>query len=74
MSWTKFEALPNYFGGKRRLIKDIFKHIKKKDGVFIDAFLGGAANDALNAGMQKIASGASTPAEVAAEVEKLLRK
>ncbi|HCM25125.1 MAG TPA: sugar ABC transporter substrate-binding protein [Treponema sp.] len=40
----------------------------------IDAFLGGAANDALNAGMQKIASGASTPAEVAAEVEKLLRK
>lgn len=40
----------------------------------IDAFLGGAANDALNAGMQKIASGAATPAEVAAEVEKLLRK
>jgi len=43
MSWTKFEALPNYFGGKRRLIKDIFKHIKKKDGVFIDAFLGGGS-------------------------------
>ncbi len=40
----------------------------------IDAFLGGAANDALNAGMQKIASGSSTPAAVAAEVEKLLRQ
>jgi raffinose/stachyose/melibiose transport system substrate-binding protein len=39
----------------------------------IDAFLGGAANDALNAGMQKIVTGAATPAEVAAEVEKLLR-
>ena len=41
--WTKFEALPNYFGGKRKLIKDIFKHIKKKEGVFIDAFLGGGS-------------------------------
>jgi len=40
----------------------------------IDAFLGGAANDALNAGMQKIVTGESTPAQVAAEVEKLLRK
>ncbi len=40
----------------------------------IDAFLSGAANDALNAGMQKIASGQATAAEVAAEVEKLLRK
>ena len=40
----------------------------------IDAFLGGAANDALNAGMQKIAAGTATPAEVAAEVEKLLRQ
>ncbi len=40
----------------------------------IDAFLGGAANDALNAGMQKIVTGAATPAQVAAEVEKLLRK
>jgi raffinose/stachyose/melibiose transport system substrate-binding protein len=39
----------------------------------IDAFLGGAANDALNAGMQKIASGAAKPADVAAEVEKILR-
>ncbi|MBI3685490.1 DNA adenine methylase [Candidatus Azambacteria bacterium] len=41
--WTKFEALPNYFGGKRKLIKDIFKHTKKKEGVFIDAFLGGGS-------------------------------
>ncbi len=40
----------------------------------IDAFLSGAANDALNAGMQKIASGQATPEEVAAEVERLLRK
>ena len=40
----------------------------------IDAFLGGAPNDALNAGMQKIVAGTATPAEVAAEVEKLLRK
>jgi raffinose/stachyose/melibiose transport system substrate-binding protein len=39
----------------------------------IDAFLAGAANDALNAGMQKIATGAATPADVAAEVEKLAR-
>lgn len=39
----------------------------------IDAFLGGAANDALNAGMQKIVTGAAKPADVAAEVEKLLR-
>lgn len=40
----------------------------------IDAFLGGAANDALNAGMQKIVTGAATPAQVAAEVERLLRR
>lgn len=39
----------------------------------IDAFLSGAANDALNAGMQKIAAGDATPEEVAAEVEALLR-
>ena len=43
MAWKKFESLPNYFGGKRKLVKDIFKHIKKKDGVFIDAFLGGGS-------------------------------
>ncbi len=40
----------------------------------IDAFLSGAPNDALNAGMQKIASGQATAKEVAAEVESLLRK
>ena len=40
----------------------------------IDAFLTGAPNDALNAGMQKIASGQSTAEEVAAEVEALARK
>ncbi len=40
----------------------------------IDAFLSGAPNDALNAGMQKICSGTATPEQVAAEVEKLLRK
>jgi raffinose/stachyose/melibiose transport system substrate-binding protein len=39
----------------------------------IDAYLSGAPNDALNAGMQKIASGTATAAEVAAEVEELLR-
>jgi raffinose/stachyose/melibiose transport system substrate-binding protein len=39
----------------------------------IDAFLTGDPNDALNTGMQKIASGQATPAEVAAEVEALLR-
>ncbi len=40
----------------------------------IDAFLTGDPNDALNTGMQKIASGQATPAEVAAEVEALARK
>jgi len=39
----------------------------------IDAFLSGAPNDALNAGMQKIAAGEATAAEIAAEVEGLLR-
>ena len=39
----------------------------------VDAFLSGAPNDTLNAGMQKIVAGQSTPAEIAAEVEGLLR-
>jgi raffinose/stachyose/melibiose transport system substrate-binding protein len=39
----------------------------------IDAFLSGAPNDALNAGMQKIVSGQATPLEIATEVETLLR-
>jgi raffinose/stachyose/melibiose transport system substrate-binding protein len=37
----------------------------------IDAFLSGAPNDALNAGMQKIVAGTATPEEIAAEVQKL---
>jgi raffinose/stachyose/melibiose transport system substrate-binding protein len=40
----------------------------------IDSYLSGAPNDALNAGMQKIAAGTATPQQVAEEVEKLLRK
>jgi len=40
----------------------------------IDAFLSGAPNDALNSGMQKIASGQATAREVADQVESLLRK
>lgn len=39
----------------------------------IDAFLSGDPNDALNAGMQKIVAGEATAAEIAAQVEKLLR-
>ncbi len=41
--FSKFQALPSYFGGKRKLVKHIFKNIKKPDGVFIDAFLGGGS-------------------------------
>ncbi|AEJ60529.1 extracellular solute-binding protein family 1 [Spirochaeta thermophila DSM 6578] len=40
----------------------------------IDAHLSGAANDALNAGMQKIVGGQATAEEVAAQVEKLARQ
>jgi raffinose/stachyose/melibiose transport system substrate-binding protein len=40
----------------------------------IDAFLSGAPNDTLNAGMQKIASGQATAKQVAAEVESLMRR
>lgn len=40
----------------------------------IDAYLSGAPNDALNAGMQKIVAGTATGAEVAAEVQGLLTK
>ncbi|MFW6363452.1 MAG: ABC transporter substrate-binding protein [Spirochaeta sp.] len=39
----------------------------------IDAFLAGSPNDALNSGMQRIASGDSSPEAVAEEVEELLR-
>jgi hypothetical protein len=41
--FSKFQSLPSYFGGKRKLVKYIFKPIKKKDGVFVDAFLGGGS-------------------------------
>jgi len=40
----------------------------------IDAFLSGAPNDALNAGMQKIASGQATARQVAEEVESLVKR
>jgi len=40
----------------------------------IDAYLSGAPNDALNAGMQKIVAGGATATEIANEVESLLRK
>jgi hypothetical protein len=41
--FSKFQSLPSYFGGKRKLVKYIFKPIEKKEGVFIDAFLGGGS-------------------------------
>jgi len=61
---------------------DLPRLVKQKVGLaqsamntdVIDAFLSGAPNDVLNAGMQKIASGQATAKEVAAEVEALLRK
>ena len=61
---------------------DLPRLVKQKVGLaqsamntdVIDAFLSGAPNDALNAGMQKIASGQATAKEVATEVESLLRK
>ncbi len=40
----------------------------------IDAFLSGAANDALNAGMQKIVRGEATPQQIADEVEGLVKR
>jgi len=39
----------------------------------LDSFLKPSANDALNLGMQKIALGKATAAEVGADVEKLSR-
>lgn len=41
--FSKFQSLPSYFGGKRKLVKHIFKPIKKADGIFIDAFMGGGS-------------------------------
>ncbi len=40
----------------------------------IDAFLSGAANDELNAGMQKIVSGQATAQEIADKVESLVKR
>ena len=43
--WSKLKALPPYFGGKRRLLGRIFKHIPKPADcpVLIDAFMGGGS-------------------------------
>jgi hypothetical protein len=43
--WTKLKALPPYFGGKRRLLGRIFKHLPKSQEapVLVDAFMGGGS-------------------------------
>lgn len=43
--WSKFSALPNYLGGKRKLVPEIFKHVPaaNKAPVFADLFLGGGS-------------------------------
>ncbi|MFH1221446.1 MAG: hypothetical protein V1694_13470 [Candidatus Eisenbacteria bacterium] len=43
--WTRLRALPPYFGGTRRLLGRIFKHMPKPDEapVLVDAFLDGGA-------------------------------
>ena len=40
-----FDALPSYFGGKRRLLGPIFKHLPPPESapVLADAFLGGGS-------------------------------
>jgi len=45
MSLRMFDALPPYWGGKRRLAGEIFKHVPPpaEAPVFIDAFLGGGS-------------------------------
>jgi raffinose/stachyose/melibiose transport system substrate-binding protein len=61
---------------------DLPRLVKQKVGLaqkamntdVIDAFLSGAPNDALNAGMQKIAAGQATAQQVAAEVESLMHR
>jgi raffinose/stachyose/melibiose transport system substrate-binding protein len=61
---------------------DLPRLVKQKVGLaqsamnteVIDAFLSGAPNDALNAGMQKIASGQASAKQIAEEVEALRRK
>jgi adenine-specific DNA methylase len=39
--WKGYEAIPSYFGGKRKLARRILSHAKGE--VFIDAFLGGGS-------------------------------
>jgi hypothetical protein len=43
--WQKLKALPPYFGGKRKLLGHIFKHLPKpgEAPVLVDAFLGGGS-------------------------------
>ena len=43
--WSRLSALPPYFGGKRKLLGQIFKHLPGPEGVpvFVDAFLGGGS-------------------------------
>ena len=61
---------------------DLPRLVKQKVGLaqsamnteVIDAFLSGAPNDALNAGMQKIAAGQASAKQIAEEVEALRRK
>jgi raffinose/stachyose/melibiose transport system substrate-binding protein len=61
---------------------DLPRLVKQKVGLaqkaintdVIDAFLSGAPNDALNAGMQKIAAGQATAQQIAQEVESLMKR
>jgi adenine-specific DNA methylase len=43
--WGRLRALPPYFGGKRRLLGKIFKHLPKPQDapVLVDAFMGGGS-------------------------------
>ncbi len=43
--WQRLKALPPYFGGKRKLLGHIFKHLPpaREAPVFADAFLGGGS-------------------------------
>jgi adenine-specific DNA methylase len=43
--WQRLRALPPYFGGKRKLLGHIFKHLPMatEAPVFVDAFLGGGS-------------------------------
>jgi adenine-specific DNA methylase len=43
--WQKLKALPPYFGGKRKLLGRIFKHIPRpvEAPVLVDAFMGGGS-------------------------------